>query len=89
MITQFDSRFMVANWIGTWILWGAGVNFFTLSHAGLATLGESGKKTGGVKMATMLGPVPKIESLKPNTTGFVGQTAYLQCIVKHLGDKTV
>ena len=88
---------MVANWIGTWILlWGAGVNFFLLdllfSNTGLTTLGASGTKTagGGVKMTTMLvGTVPKIESLKPNTTAFVGQTAYLQCIVKHLGDKTV
>lgn len=32
---------------------------------------------------------PYIEAVKYNTTVFVGQTAYLPCVVKHLGDKTV
>ena len=34
-------------------------------------------------------PSPYIEPFKLNTTAFVGQTAYLPCVVKHLGDKVV
>ena len=34
-------------------------------------------------------PPPYLEPFKNNATVFAGQTAYLQCIVKHVGDKTV
>ncbi|CAG7825099.1 unnamed protein product, partial [Allacma fusca] len=47
---------------------------------------RAGQEAGRSAAATLS---PHIEMFKLNATAYSGQTAYLQCVVKHLGDKTV